>query len=156
MVTKVTPGFVLIDVPGLISGAAEGKGLGNEFLRHVMKARVWSLAFDCSAYEEGMRMLIQLLDEISLYLETVVYAHKQISQQLIRQDGKVVWQVQDTITKQILLEKMCVMLGNKIDLVPDLEIREELLTTIIRMVADHPRVTILPTQLKTSFFLLSA
>jgi len=70
-VVEVAPGesFVMADIPGLISGAHRGAGLGHEFLRHIERTRVLVFILDCSGFEgrDPIADYETLLEELRLY-----------------------------------------------------------------------------------------
>ncbi|NUR81697.1 MAG: GTPase ObgE [Dermatophilaceae bacterium] len=71
VVTAGSSRFTIADVPGLIPGAHEGKGLGLEFLRHVERCSVLVHVIDCATLEPGrdpMTDLEVIERELSLYV----------------------------------------------------------------------------------------
>jgi len=62
--------FVVADVPGLIPGASQGRGLGHDFLRHVERCSTLVHVLDCATEEPGRDPVTDLAvieEELALY-----------------------------------------------------------------------------------------
>ncbi len=81
--------YVVADIPGLIEGASEGKGLGHEFLRHVERTALLMHVVDLSGSYEGR-------DPVDDY--------RVIKSEVAKYDAD-------------LAARPCVVVGNKVDLV---------------------------------------
>lgn len=66
--------FTVADVPGLIEGASEGRGLGHDFLRHVERCAALVHVVDCATVEPGRDPItdLQVIEaELSAYADSL-------------------------------------------------------------------------------------
>lgn len=85
-----TDGFVIADIPGLIEGASQGVGLGDEFLRHIERTRV----------------LVHIVDAASVEGRDPIEDIKAINKELEAYDAS-------------LMDKPQIIAANKLDVCPD-------------------------------------
>ena len=66
--------FVIADIPGLIEGAHEGRGLGDRFLRHIERTAILLLMLDVSGFSEAppLEEYATLLHELESFEPTLL------------------------------------------------------------------------------------
>jgi len=61
--------FVMADIPGIIEGAHEGKGLGLEFLKHIERTKIILYVIDLASYRDPVYQFKTLQKELKNYSE---------------------------------------------------------------------------------------
>ena len=66
--------FVVADIPGLIEGAADGHGLGHQFLRHLSRTKLLLHILDIAPYDDTIDPVLEakaIIKELSKYSEDI-------------------------------------------------------------------------------------
>jgi GTP-binding protein len=61
--------FIMADIPGIIGGAHEGKGLGIKFLRHIERTKILLFLVDLGNYRDLIEQIEVLKEEIASFSE---------------------------------------------------------------------------------------
>ncbi|MEX0974618.1 MAG: GTPase ObgE [Bacillota bacterium] len=89
--------IVVADIPGLIEGASEGKGLGHEFLRHIERTSVLLYVVDAEGFEQ-MEVRDAVSDFAAVRREVMAYSESMKQKQsliavnkidLVRSEGRL-------------------------------------------------------------------
>jgi len=63
--------FLMADIPGIIEGASDGRGLGLDFLRHIERTKTLLYLIDATNYREMKYQLDSLKEEIKRYSDSL-------------------------------------------------------------------------------------
>jgi GTP-binding protein len=70
--------FVMADLPGLVEGAHEGKGLGYQFLKHAERTKILVHVIDMAGSEgrDPVDDYYKICEELDLYSEDLLHKHR--------------------------------------------------------------------------------
>lgn len=116
--------FVLVDIPWLIKWSADWKWLWNEFLRHILKSKIFCFNFDVND-DHIFDVFVNLFDEIKTYIYKKFENQNDFWEKLTDLEIKffnkknilhfeVFWNIQSK--KKLILNKIIFFIFNKIDL----------------------------------------
>jgi GTP-binding protein len=63
--------FIMADIPGIIGGAHDGKGLGIQFLRHIERTKILLYMVDLASYRDLKEQIEVLKEEIAAFSEVL-------------------------------------------------------------------------------------
>jgi GTP-binding protein len=102
----VMNGLIIADIPGLIEGASEGRGLGDKFLRHVEKTKVLIHCLDCQSenydkdYETVKKELKEYKSDLTVKNELLVLTKSDLISQ---KDLSKILKIVDKLNKNNLV-----------------------------------------------------
>lgn len=102
--------LVIEDVPGLIPGASEGKGLGIQFLKHVERTRTLLHLLDLSEEDKIVQNYLDIRKELELFSEDLAKKEEIIVlSKADLYDSEMVEEIQRTLEEAIGKKKMFII-----------------------------------------------
>ena len=125
--------FVIADLPGLIKGASEGKGLGLDFLRHMERCRVILHVIDMSAHDgrDPYQDYLDINEELTNYGMRLMERPMVIAANMMDVDGS-----------ELYLEYFKNKLGNKkVEIFPVSALTREGLEPLVKRLYELVQIT---------------
>lgn len=121
--------------------------MGNEFLRHILKARIFALVVDIDSYEAGFEKLTTVFDEIVMYIQQRFVGSTEFGEAITsidlslqrEEDGYLILHciAHRGDESDILFQKAIHIIANKYDMVNDPEIAQEFTQELTDHLSQH-------------------
>lgn len=98
-------GYIIADIPGLIEGASDGKGLGVKFLKHIKRTKMIAHLVSFENLSKGSTGMMKVYKEIRKELEKYDKKNNLGEDGLSKKDEIIILTKTDTIEDQKLIDK---------------------------------------------------